>query len=197
MRRGDFRDPMIVLEEKQNRTCMGCAQIERNRFAGVTKFVCLLGVQKAALDVYEMPRCKKYVDRMNMTPDQSQQIEEILMTWYRWQVHQSDAEKRSHWYRAEDRTCREYTTPTGPEDDDESAYQWADDQQSEQVQLCVDLLAPEQRAAISVSVRNKVCGRAVWSSGRAGDQHATYQAAKERLLPLLIARHLIMVASVA
>lgn len=63
MRRGDFRDPMIVLEEKQNGTCLGCCQLERNRFAGVTKFVCLLGVQKAALDVYEMPRCKKFIEQ--------------------------------------------------------------------------------------------------------------------------------------
>lgn len=191
MRRGDFRDPAIVLEERQNRTCLGCAQLERNRFAGATKFVCLVGVQKAALDIYEMRRCKKYVDRMNMTPEQSQQIEEILQTWYHWQIRQSHAETLSHFYRPEDRTCRHYVTPSSPDEDDEDAYQWADDRQSEQVQLCVDRLSAEQRAAISVSMRNKECGRSVWSSERAGAQHATYQGAKECLLPLLIARHLI------
>ncbi|WP_321865706.1 hypothetical protein [Paraburkholderia tropica] len=197
MRRGDFRDPAIVLEEKQNRTCLGCAQLERNRFAGVTKFVCLLGVQKAALDVYEMRRCKKYVDRMNMTPEQSQEIEEILLTWYRWQIRQSHAETLAHFYRPADRTCRGYVTPASTEEDDEDAYQWADDRQSEQVQLCVDRLAPEQRAAISVSMRNKECGRDVWSSTRAGAQHVVYQAAKECLLPLLTARHLIRAVATA
>lgn len=194
MRRGDFRDPSIVLEEKQNRTCLGCAQLERSRFAGVTKFVCMKGAQKAALDVYEMRRCRKYVDRMQMTHEQSQEIEEILLTWYRWQICQSHAETLAHFYRPEDRTCRGYVTPANAEEEDEDAYQWADDRQSEQVQLCVDRLVPEQRAAISVSMRNKECGREVWSSARAGAHHASYQAAKECLLPLLAARHLIKAA---
>ncbi|WP_155627485.1 hypothetical protein [Burkholderia cepacia] len=126
-----------------------------------------------------------------MTPDQSQQIEELLLTWYRWQIRQSHAETLSHFYRPEDRTCRGYVTPTTDEEDDEDAYQWADDHQSEQVQLCVDMLTAEQRAAISVSMRNKECGRDVWSSGRAGAHHVTYQAAKADLLPLLIGRCLI------
>lgn len=132
-----------------------------------------------------------------MTPDQSQQIEELLMTWYRWQIRQSHAETLSHFYRPEDRTCRGYVTPTTDEEDDDDAYQWADDRQSEQVQLCVDMLAAEQRAAISVSMRNKECGVNVWSSGRAGAQHAIYQAAKVALLPMLISKHLVKIGEVA
>lgn len=126
-----------------------------------------------------------------MTPDQSQQIEELLLTWYRWQIRQSHAETLSHFYRPEDRTCRSYVTPTTDEEDDEDAYQWADDRQSEQVQLCIDQLTVEQRAAISVSMRNKECGRDVWSSVRARDQHGTYQGAKAVLLRLLASKHLI------
>lgn len=126
-----------------------------------------------------------------MTPDQSQQIEELLLTWYRWQIRQSHAAILSHSYRPEDRTCRGYVTPTSDEEDDEDAYQWADDRQSEQVQLCIDQLTIEQRSAVSVSLRNKECGRDVWSSGRAGDQHAAYQAAKVDLLRMLIGRRLI------
>lgn len=126
-----------------------------------------------------------------MTREQSEQIEELLLEWYRWQIRQSHAAKLAHFYRPEDRTCRGYETPSNADDDAEDAYQWADDQQSEQVQLCVDALTPEQRAAISTSMRNKECGYQIWSSGRAGDQHATYQAAKERLVPMLISRHLI------
>ena len=130
-----------------------------------------------------------------MTLDQSEQIEELLLTWYRWQIRQSHAETLSHFYRPEDRTCRGYVTPSSADEDDEAAYQWADDRQSEQVQLCVDMLAPEQRAAISTSMRNKESGCAVWGSRRVGEQHSTYQAAKERLLPMLVSRHLIKAES--
>ncbi|MEP9322365.1 hypothetical protein PPMP20_04380 [Paraburkholderia phymatum] len=182
-----------MLEEKQSRTCLGCNQLERSWWGGTSKYVCSIGMQKARTDVYEMPRCKKYSDGESMTRDQSEQIEELLLTWYRWQIRQSHAETLSHFYRPEDRTCRGYVTPSSADEDDEVAYQWADDRQSEQVQLCVDMLRPEQRAAISTSMRNKESGRTVWSSARAGDQHATYQAAKERLLPMLLSRHLIKI----
>ncbi|PRH21896.1 hypothetical protein, partial [Burkholderia multivorans] len=146
---------------------------------------------------YEMRRCKKYDDRKNMTPDQSQQIEERLLTWYRWQIRQSDAERRAHWYRADDRTCREYETPMNEEELDERADGWVDDQIAEQVQLCIDLLPVDQRAAISVTMRNKECGANVWSNGRAGAQHVSYQAGKAALLPMFIAKHLIKVGEVA
>jgi hypothetical protein len=126
-----------------------------------------------------------------MTREQGEQIEELLLTWYRLQIRQSYAETLAHFYRPEeDRTCRGYETPQN-EDDAEVTYQWADERQSEQVQVCVDMLTVGQRAAIGTSMRNRESGRAVWSSGRAGDQHATYQAAKERLFPMLVSRHLI------
>lgn len=132
-----------------------------------------------------------------MTPDQSQQIEELLLTWYRWQIRQSHAEQLAHFYRPEDRTCREYETPLNEVELDERAEQWAEDQQAEQVQLCIDLLPVGQRAAISVSMRNKECGCSVWSNARAGDQHANYQAGKAALLPMFIAKHLVKVGEVA
>ena len=132
-----------------------------------------------------------------MTPDQSQQIEELLLTWYRWQIRQSHAVQLAHFYRPEDRTCRGYEAPMNEEEIDEQADQWVEDQQAEQVQLCVDRLCVEQRAAISVSMRNKECGRNVWSNGRAGDQHATYQAAKDALLPMFLSKHLIKIGEVA
>ncbi|WP_124668905.1 hypothetical protein [Burkholderia seminalis] len=132
-----------------------------------------------------------------MTPDQSQQIEELLLTWYQWQIRQSHAEKLAHFYRPEDRTCRGYETPMDADELDEQAEQWGADQQSEQVQLCIDLLPLEQRAAISVSMRNKECGYGVWSNMRAGGQHVSYQAGKAALLPMFIAKHLIKVGEVA
>ncbi|MDN7763000.1 MULTISPECIES: hypothetical protein [Burkholderia cepacia complex] len=126
-----------------------------------------------------------------MTPDQSQQIEELLLTWYRWQIRQSHAEQLAHFYRPEDRTCREYETPMNEVELDERAEQWAEDQQAEQVQLCIDLLPVMQRAAISVSMRNKECGGSVWSSARVALQHVSYQAGKAALLPMFIQRGLV------
>ncbi|MEK6420009.1 MAG: hypothetical protein V4801_10410 [Burkholderia gladioli] len=123
-----------------------------------------------------------------MTENESEQVEAVLREWYRWQIRQSHAVLLSHFYRPEDRTCRGYVTPTTETEDDEDAYQGADDMQSEQVQLCVDLLPTEQRAAISVSMRNKECGAQVWSSARVRAAHEAYQAAKETLLPMLIRR---------
>ncbi|RKP50516.1 hypothetical protein [Trinickia fusca] len=125
-----------------------------------------------------------------MTREQSEQIEALLSMWYRWQIRQSQAEILAHYYHTEDGSCRGYETPYG-EDDEEDAYATLDDRQSEQVQMCVDALPIEARAAISVSMRNKECGSSVWRSARAGEQHAVYQAAKARLLPMFAARGLL------
>ncbi|EON13416.1 hypothetical protein [Pandoraea sp. SD6-2] len=119
-----------------------------------------------------------------MTRDQSDQIEQLLRSWYRWQIRQSHAETLSHFYRPTDMTCRGYVTPEG-DDDAGDACQWADDRESEQVQLCIDQLPIEQRAAISVSMRNKECGASVWRSVRSVTPHHDYQAAKTALLPML------------
>lgn len=125
-----------------------------------------------------------------MTRDQSEEIEALLAIWYQWQVRQSHAEILSHYYPGEDASCRGYVCTESYEAEDEDAYAALDDRQSEQVQCCVDALPLEARAAISVSMRNKACGRSVWHSARAGDQHAAYQAAKVRLLPMFAARGL-------
>ncbi|WP_157687268.1 hypothetical protein [Burkholderia lata] len=119
------------------------------------------------------------------------------MTWYRWQIRQSHAVQLAHFYRLEDRTCRGYETPMSDEELDEQADEWVENQMSEQVQLCVDQLTIEQRAAVSVSMRNKECGASVWSNGRAGAQHATYQDAKVALLPIFMTKHLIKIGEVA
>lgn len=63
MRRGDYRDPAIVLEERQNSTCLGCELIRKETWLGRTKYVCRIAVQKASADVYEMVRCKKFIEQ--------------------------------------------------------------------------------------------------------------------------------------
>jgi len=132
-----------------------------------------------------------------MTQDQSDEVEHLLATWFDWQCRQSIAMHAKMYYRPTDMTCRQYQTPSSVSEDDEDAYQWADDRQSEQVQLCVDELTIEQRAAVSTSQRNKASGAAVWKSARVGDQHAVYQSAKAALYPRLLTRGLIRVAEAA
>ncbi|WP_371879884.1 hypothetical protein [Caballeronia sp. S22] len=124
-----------------------------------------------------------------MTEVENEQIEHLLLENYRWQIRQSHAATLAHFYRPADRTCRGYETPAG-EDDEDDGYGWADDRQAEEVQMCIDALPLEQRAAVSTTMRNKECGRQVWSSMRAGDQHVAYQAAKQRLMPMFASRGL-------
>ncbi|TCG09343.1 hypothetical protein BZM27_05950 [Paraburkholderia steynii] len=126
-----------------------------------------------------------------MTQEQSDEVEHLLRTWFEWQCRQSIAMHAKMYYRPADSMGRQSITNRTCEEDDEVAYQWADDQQSEQVQLCVDELTIDQRAAISTSMRNKASDASVWRSVRVGDQHAVYQSAKSDLIPMLAARHLI------
>lgn len=60
MRRFEYMDPRIVLERRQEQTCLGCSQLIRSRWGGTTKYLCNKAVQKASTDAYEMKRCKKY-----------------------------------------------------------------------------------------------------------------------------------------
>jgi hypothetical protein len=134
-----------------------------------------------------------------MTLDQSQQIEELLSNWYRWQIRQSHAEVLAHFYRPEDHTCRNYDAPSSADDLAEEAYDWVDDQLAAQVDTVMDDLShrreltAEMRAAISTSMRNKECGHKVWGSTRVLGQHHVYQSAKQVLLPMLVLRNLVKI----
>jgi hypothetical protein len=132
-----------------------------------------------------------------MTLEESDKVEHLLRTWFEWQCRQSIAMHAKMYYRPVDATCRQSITQRTCDEDDEAAYQWADDQESEQVQLCVDELTIEQRAAISTSMRNKASDASVWRSVRVGEQHYVYQEAKEAILPMLVARHLIRIEEAA
>lgn len=62
LRRGDYRDPVIILEERQSRTCIGCQSLIVNEWMGVKKFVCRVGRQKASTNIAEMRRCRCYIE---------------------------------------------------------------------------------------------------------------------------------------
>lgn len=53
-------DPAIVLERKQDGTCLGCAALELSRWGGTRKYVCSQGNQKASTEWTAMRRCRKY-----------------------------------------------------------------------------------------------------------------------------------------
>lgn len=128
-----------------------------------------------------------------MDKNHSEQIEELLSVWYRWQCRQSVAMHAAHYYRPADHTCRRYETPTSEIEDDEAAEMWSENQTGEQVQLCIDQLPFEQRAAISNSLRNKEAGYSVWRNREmpTAEWHYVYQAAKTRILPMLVSRGLV------
>jgi hypothetical protein len=129
--------------------------------------------------------------------DLSEQIEGLLSVWYRWSMRQSHAEQLSHYYRSTDSVCRGYQTPQTEAEEDEATDRWLENRTGEQVQLCIDRLTFDQRAAISNSLRNKEVGFSVWRNRGAAttaEWHYVYQSAKDALLPLLIARHLVKAA---
>lgn len=57
---GDYRDPAIIVEERQNRTCAGCHSLIQQEWLGVRKFVCRFGKQKGSSEVADMRRCRQY-----------------------------------------------------------------------------------------------------------------------------------------
>lgn len=56
----DADDPCLVLQRKQEQTCAGCQALTIQRYMGTTKYVCTKAVQKSALAVTEMIRCRLY-----------------------------------------------------------------------------------------------------------------------------------------
>jgi hypothetical protein len=133
-----------------------------------------------------------------MTQDESDQVEDLLIAWHRWQDSyrpQLGAPRCSP-------TCREYEIPTASLDAKEraeitDAKIWK--RNGEAVDVCVDSLSWQQRAAIQTNMRNKRAGFEVFKNPRfaPAEIHYLYQAAKEDLFPRFVTRGLIKVMEVA
>lgn len=135
-----------------------------------------------------------------MTIDESNQIEELLDEWYDWQAGYVP----SLGYGRVDPSCRGFSeddrTSTADERSEE-ADRKAAKKRAEQVDVCVDALPWQERAAIQrhmkakrIGAMNKACGVRVWSNPRdleLSDTHASYQAAKESLYPRVMTRGLL------
>jgi hypothetical protein len=135
-----------------------------------------------------------------MTIDESNQIEELLGEWYHWQAGYVP----SLGYGRIDPSCRGFSederTLTADERSEETDRKAAK-KRAEQVDVCIDALTWQERAAIQrhmkakrISSMNEACGAKVWSNPRkfdVADVHASYQAAKEALYARVKARGLL------
>ncbi len=125
-----------------------------------------------------------------MTIDESNQIEELLCEWYDWQAGYVP----SLGYGRVDQSCRGFSeserTLTADERAEE-ADRKAAKRRAEQVDLCIDALSWQERAAIqrhmkakTVAAMNRACAASVWHDARAygkPDMHALYQQAKRSI----------------
>jgi len=125
-----------------------------------------------------------------MTEEESLHIEELLETWFRHEDRYRPA-LSGPTASAYGRDYRTSETKRYGNDADDDRDAILNKITAEAVGACVDQLHYLQRAAINVHMRNKVTGRSVYKNPRIEDQHATYQAAKMELLPVLKQRGLV------
>lgn len=116
-----------------------------------------------------------------MTREESEQIEALVLVWFRWTraYRPNLGVGRVSVYA---RGMRESVETTADEIDLRLAAA-----QAEQVDVCIDALRWQQRAAIGVHAGNKAAGARVFNNPRLTpqQQHAAYQEAKAELLPAL------------
>lgn len=179
-----YRDPMLVVQDKQiweqRRRCDGCAHehAAHDPF-GEARMSCLAGHQHGR-------KCRQFTERVSMTLEQSEEIEDLLAIWYDWsQAYKPalGAPPASPFARLAKSSEANYHADDAAEIADERI----NSDLAEQVDLCIDELpGVKYRAAIDTSMRNKR-GPAVWRSGRHSieEQHQIYQEAKGLLMPLL------------
>lgn len=133
-----------------------------------------------------------------MTLDESQQVEELLIGWHRWQ----DSYVPALGLPRCDPTCRDCEIPSPGQTAQERAEVtdakiWR--RNSEAVDVCVDTLTWEHRSALQTNMRNKRAGYEVFTNPRFTKEqiHTLYQDAKERLLPQFLTRGLIKIMEAA
>ncbi|UEP31281.1 MULTISPECIES: hypothetical protein [unclassified Burkholderia] len=127
---------------------------------------------------------------MNMTIDESNQIEALFDEWYAWQAGYVP----SLGYGRVDPSCRGFSESERALTADERAEEAdrkAAKRRAEQVDLCIDALSWQERAAIqrhmkakTVAAMNRACAASVWHDARAYGQpdiHELYQQAKRSI----------------
>ncbi|MBN3747115.1 hypothetical protein LGM58_08490 [Burkholderia contaminans] len=129
-----------------------------------------------------------------MTIDESNQIEELLDEWYDWQAGYVP----SLGYGRVDPSCRGFSESERAltaDERSEEADRKAAKRRAELVDLCIDALPWQERAAIqrhmkakTVDAMNRACAASVWHDSRIHgqrDMHELYQQAKRSIcMPL-------------
>lgn len=128
----------------------------------------------------------------HMTKDESEQLEELLMTWYHW----ARAHREHLGYSRVAPGFQGVSDLDGYGDDDETDAK-LNRYVAEQVDVCLSSLPVELRAAVGIHAGNRAAGACVFSNPRftPEQQHQRYQEAKERLLPMLRRRDMIKVVA--
>lgn len=122
-----------------------------------------------------------------MTREESEQIEALVLEWFRWtRAYRPNlgAGRVSIYARG--------VSEVADSDSDEIDQKLAT-ARAEQVDVCIDSLRWQLRAAIGIHAGNKAAGACVFSNPRLTpeQQHAAYQEAKAELMPALRKRGLI------
>lgn len=169
-RRGERNDPARVLEEKQERQAA-----RRNWVNWETVRVDPFGA------VW-------FGEVQVMTRDESEQVEELVMLWYRWTAGYRPhlgGPRVSPYVRG---GALDEAQPTRDDADDH-----LDARLAEQVEVCIDELRWQLRSAVGIHAANKAAGAKVYRNPRLteAEQHAAYQEAKTELLPALRRRSLV------
>ncbi|WP_246302210.1 hypothetical protein [Achromobacter anxifer] len=123
-----------------------------------------------------------------MTREESDEVESLVMGWYRWTAgyRPNLGVGRVSIYA---RGISEAGAHVSADEVDEKL----EAARGEQVEVCIDALRWQLRAAIGIHAANKRAGAQVFSNPRLTpeQQHAAYQEAKALLLPALRKRGLI------
>ncbi len=135
-----------------------------------------VGLQIAGLE-RELPYSEN-----RMTEAEREELEELLMTWYRW----AKAYREHLGYRRVAPGFRDVSDQDGYGDDDETDAR-LNRHVAAQVDACLEALPLDLRAAVGISLRNKDAPQQVFRNPRCSpeEQQRRYQEAQCRLLPML------------
>lgn len=148
--------------------------------------------QKPRLSRQEIARqgLEQLFSEDHMTKDESEQLEELLMTWYHWaKAH------REHLGHSRVAPGFQGVSDMDAYGDDDDTDAKLNRYVAEQVDVCLSTLPVDLRAAVGISMRNKDVPNQVFRNPRCTveEQHQRYQQAKDALLPMLRKRDMIKV----
>lgn len=148
--------------------------------------------QKPRLSRQEIARqgLEQLFSEDHMTKDESEQLEELLMTWYHWaKAH------REHLGHSRVAPGFQGVSDMDAYGDDDDTDAKLNRYVAEQVDVCLSTLPVDLRAAVGISMRNKDVPNHVFRNPRCSleEQQQRYQQAKEELLPMLRRRDMIRV----